>query len=56
MLSGPLTIEFSSDIFEDTESSMQIPATLLLGRGTSAFDITITVILSDQSPASAKGK
>ena len=56
MLLGPLTVAFSSDIFEDAESSSQIPITLLLGRGTSAFDIDITIILSDQSPASAEGK
>ena len=56
MLLGPLTVEFSSDRFESVESSMRIPITLSLGRGTSAFDITTTVMPFDRSPVSAEGK
>ena len=56
MLLGPLTVEFHSDRFEYVESSMQFSITLSLGRGTSAFDITVTVFPFDQSPVSAEGK
>ena len=49
-------MEFSSNRFEGVESSMQVPITLSLGRGTSAFDITITIMPFDQSPVSAEGK
>ena len=49
-------MEFSSDRFEGIELSMQIPITLSLGRGTSAFDIIVTIMPFDQSPVSAEGK
>ena len=51
--SGPLTIEFSQSRFYSSESSTNMVVTLILGRGTSSTDITITVILFEQS---AEGK
>jgi len=53
---GPLTIEFSQSRFMNSESSTSIVATLILGRGTSSSDITVTVVPSEQSPLSAEGK
>ena len=51
-----LTVQFSQTNYFGLETSGIISVTLLLGGGTSANDITVTVILSDQSPVSAEGK
>ena len=56
LLIGPLAIEFSQSTFVSSESSTNITVTLVLDGGTSSSDITITVILSEQSPLSAEGK
>ena len=47
---------FQSDQFVHAESSLQFSIALLLGRGTSAFNITVTVLPFDQLPVSAEGK
>ena len=51
-----LSVEFAKMVYSDSEASGFIPVTLLLRGGTSADDITVTVIPSDQSPVSAEGK
>ena len=49
-------VEFSQPIYTGSESSGNLPVTLLLYGGTSAINITVTVMPSDQSPPSAEGK
>ena len=49
-------MEFSQPDFTGSEQSGVVPVTLVLRRGTSTSDITVTVIPSDQSPVSAEGK
>ena len=51
-----LTVQFSKSTFSGMETSGIVPVTLLLGGGTSASNITVTVIPLDQSPVSAQGK
>ena len=51
-----LMVEFSDPSYTSSESSGNIPVTLLLRGGTSAIDITVTVTPSDRSPVSAEGK
>ena len=53
-----LTVEFSQATFLGFEDSGFISVTLLLGRGTSSNDITVTVIPYDLSPGlhTAEGK
>lgn len=50
-----LTVQFSHIAYTGSERSGTIPVTLLLGGGTLANEITVTVIPSDQSPLSAEG-
>ena len=51
-----LKVQFSQNVFVGSESSGIVPVTLLLKRGASDRDISVTVIPSDQSPLSAEGK
>ena len=51
-----LKLQFSQNVFVGSESSGIVPVTLLLKEGTSDRDISVTVVLSDQSPLSAEGK
>ena len=49
-------VRFSNITYSGTEESGAVSVTLLLEGGTSNFNITVTVIPSDQSPLSAEGK
>ena len=51
-----LSVEFAQTVYTDSEESGFISVTLLLRGGTSSNDITVMVIPSDQSPASAEGE
>ena len=53
---GKLAVGFSQPNYNITESSGNLMVTLLLRRGFSTSSITVTVMPSDQSPVSAKGK
>ena len=49
-------MSFSQHLYNVSESIGKVSVTLLLEGGTSDSDITVSVILSDQSPLSAEGK
>ena len=49
-------MQFSKSTYISSERSRGIPVTLILGGGVLPTKITVTVIPSDQSPVSAKGK
>ena len=53
---GKLAVGFSQPNYNINESSGNLMVTLLLRRGFSTNSITVTVMSSDQSPLSAKGK
>ena len=53
---GKNTIEFSQLSYNVNESSGYLTVTLVLTKGVSDNDITVTVTPSDQSPVSAEGK
>ena len=53
---GKITVEFSQPNYNVTESSGDLTVTLLLTKGVSDNDTTVTVTPSDQSPVSAEGK
>ena len=56
LFTAVLTVQFSKSTFSGSETAGAITVTLLLGGGTSASVIIVTVIPSDQSPVSAHGK
>ena len=56
LFTAELTVQFSKPTFSGTEPTGVVTVTLLLGGGTSASDISVTVTPSDQSPVSARGK
>ena len=49
-------VEFSQSSYNVSESSGNLSVTLLLYGGTSAINITVIVMPSNQSPPSAEGK
>ena len=49
-------MRFDQETYNGSESSGVMIVTLSLSGGTSANDITVTVIPSDQLPVSAEGK
>ena len=51
-----LMVEFSKASYNGSESSGNIPITVLLRGGTFVFNITVTVAPSNLSPPSAEGK
>ena len=51
-----LTVQFAKSNFSGTEATGIVTVTLSLGGGTSASIINVTVIPSDLSPPSARGK
>ena len=51
-----LMVEFSKPTFSGSETTGAVPVTLMLGGGTSASVISVTVTPFDQSPVSAEGK
>ena len=51
-----LSVEFDQMVYSGSEESGIISVTLLLKGGTSSYDISVTVMPSDQSPVSAEGK
>ena len=51
-----LSVEFDQMIYSGSEASGIISVTLLLRGGTSSYNISVTVMLSDQTPVSAEGK
>ena len=53
---GKIPVVFSQPNYYVTESSGKLTVTLLLTKGISVSNITVTVIASDQSPVSAEGK
>ena len=50
-----LNVEFDRTNYTGSEKSGRLSVTLLLKGGNSAFDITVTVTPSNQSPVSAEG-
>ena len=50
-----LSVEFDKMVYSGSEGSGVISVTLSLIGGTSSFNISVTVMPSDQSPVSAKG-
>ena len=56
LFAGKITVEFSQPHYNVTESSGDLTVTLVLRKGVSDNDITVTVTPSDQSPLSAEGK
>ena len=51
-----LSVEFDQMVYSGSEESGIISVTLSLKGGTSSYDISVTVMPSDQSPVSAEGK
>ena len=56
ILTTALRVEFSDTVYTGSEQSGFVRVTLVLRGGTSASDISVNVIPSDQSPVSAQGK
>ena len=53
---GKITVDFFQPSYSVNESSGYLTVTLVLRKGVSDKDITVTVTPSDQSPVSAEGK
>ena len=49
-------MQFFEPVFMGTELSASVPVRLLLGRGTSIYDIAVTVSSLESSPLSARGE